>query len=239
MSDSFRLPLDIEAFIRDFRALETSDPIVISWRSFADADATPDVSSGSYWKTANTGATTITNFDSPLPDGQKIHVLFTDTNTTIQNNANIVLQSGRDFTGAVDDVKIFLYDETNWVEQAPDVDIAKYILVKLNNPKNLQGVDNEQGVWDVTPAAMTISKITVSLDAAGNQVAGDLKYADAFIGLANPVVINAFDTASGVLSDDSITNGQVPAGKCIYLSFDSAPSVDITQKLMTIYFTWD
>lgn len=115
----------------------------------------------------------------------------------------------------------------------------RYIVSKLNKPNALQAEDNEQGVWDVTPAALTISKITVSLDAAGNEVAGDLKYADAFIGLANPVVINPFDTTSGVLSDDSIASGSVPAGKCIYLSFDLAPSVDITQMLMTIYFTWD
>lgn len=116
---------------------------------------------------------------------------------------------------------------------------TSYILVKLNNPNDLQVTDNEQGVWDVTPAAMTISKITVSLDAAGNEVAGDLKYADTFIGLANPVVINAFDTTSGVLSDDSITSGSVPAGKAIYLAFDSSPASAITQMLMTIYFTWD
>lgn len=34
-----------------------------------------------------------------------------------------------------------------------------------------------------------------------------------------------------------ITVGAVPAGKAIYLDFDSAPSVDIKQMLMTIYFT--
>jgi hypothetical protein len=73
-----------------------------------------------FWQTANTAATTITDFDDPKGDLHKITILFTDTNTTIQNNANIVIQSGSDFTGAVDDVKVFLYDGTNWVEQAID-----------------------------------------------------------------------------------------------------------------------
>ncbi|MHA2377116.1 MAG: hypothetical protein ACXAB9_13195, partial [Candidatus Thorarchaeota archaeon] len=73
-----------------------------------------------FWQTANTAATTITDFDDPKGDLHKITILFTDTNTTIQNNANIVIQAGADFTGAVDDVKVFLYDGTNWVEQAID-----------------------------------------------------------------------------------------------------------------------
>lgn len=115
----------------------------------------------------------------------------------------------------------------------------RYIVSKLNDPNALQADNNEQVISDETPAALTISKITVSLDIDTEEVAGDLKYADTFIDLANPVVINAFDTTSGVLSDDSITDGTVPVGKAIYLSFDSAPSADITQMLMTIYFTWD
>ena len=91
----------------------------------------------------------------------------------------------------------------------------------------------------MTDAALTISKITVTLDASGNEVAGDLKYADAFISLANPVVINDFDTTSGVRVDDSITNGSVPSGKCIYISFDSAPSANITQMCMDIEYSYD
>ena len=66
-----------------------------------------------------------------------------------------------------------------------------------------------------------------------------MKYADALIGLANPVLINSFDTTNGVLVDDSVTAGTVPAGKVIYLEFDSVPDVAITQALFDIEFSYD
>lgn len=116
---------------------------------------------------------------------------------------------------------------------------VRHIIVNPFNPSVVQGIDNEVLLWPVTDKALTISKITVSLNDSPNEVAGDLKYADAFIGLANPIVINAFDTTSGVLADDSITVGAVPAGKCIYLSFDSTPDSAITQMGMDIEFSYD
>lgn len=141
--------------------------------------------------------------------------------------------------------RLLQFDGTTWhqitaCEDGVVINVGDdFILVKVNNPNAVQSDDNEQVIWDETPAALTISKITVTLNASGNEVAGDLKYADTFIGLASPVVINAFDTTSGVLSDDTITSGAVPAGKALYLAFDLPPSVNITQMMMTIYFTWD
>lgn len=85
-------------------------------------------------------------------------------------------------------------------------------------------------------AAITVTKIEVTLDSASYEIAGDLKYADAFIGLANATVINAFDTSSGVLSDDSITSASVASGKCLYLSFDSKPSDSIKQANFVISY---
>jgi len=77
------------------------------------------------------------------------------------------------------------------------------------------------------------------LDASGNEVLGDLKYADTFIGLAGAVVINDFDTTSGVRSDSSIDTADVPSGKTMYLSFDSAPNTAITQMCIDITFNYD
>ncbi len=117
----------------------------------------------------------------------------------------------------------------------------KWILAKINRllpqhlrgniqiPNAVQDNDNEVLIWPATDVAITITKISISLDAAGNEVTGDLKWADAFIGLANATVINDFDTTSGVRVDDSITAGSVAAGKCLYFSFDSSPSADIKQ----------
>lgn len=126
-----------------------------------------------------------------------------------------------------------------WLMAQRTRDRPRHILVNGWNPNALQGDDNEISLWPEVDAALTISKLTVTLNASGNEVAGDLKYADTFIGLANAVVINAFDTTSGVLEDSSITVGAVPAGKCIYLSFDSAPNAVITQMSMDIAFTYD
>lgn len=123
--------------------------------------------------------------------------------------------------------------------QGRDRERAKPIRFNIFNPSAVQSDDSEVCIWPVVDADLTISKITVTLDAADNEVAGDLKYADTFIGLANAVVINDFDTTSGVRVDTSITVGAVPAGKCIYISFDSAPSSDITQMCVDIIYTYD
>lgn len=109
----------------------------------------------------------------------------------------------------------------------------------VRNPNAVHADDPTVCLWPITQAAITISKIIITLKTTDNEVEGDLKYADAFIGLANPVVINPFDTTSGVLVDDSIVSGSVPAGKCIYLEFDSSPAAAITQMCVDIEFTYD
>lgn len=106
-------------------------------------------------------------------------------------------------------------------------------------PNAVVTADTIVGIVPVTDADLTISKITISLRSVDNEIAGDLKYADTLIGLANPVLINSFDTTSGVLVDSSITAGVVPAGKVLYLDFDSVPDADITQALFDIEFSYD
>jgi hypothetical protein len=116
---------------------------------------------------------------------------------------------------------------------------TRHIIFTIPDPNAHQDNDNEFCIWGEVPAALTITRIQVTLDASGNEVAGDLKWADAFIGLANATVINTFDTTSGVLDDSSITAGSVAGGKCLYLSFDSQPHEDITQMAVDISFIYD
>lgn len=116
---------------------------------------------------------------------------------------------------------------------------TRKLILTLWNPAAVQADDNEVCIWKAVDAAITVTKLEITLDSAANEVAGDLKYADTFIGLANPVVINAFDTTSGVLVDESITSGAVASGKCLYLSFDSAPDDAITQMNVGITFSYD
>ena len=68
----------------------------------------------------------------------------------------------------------------------------------------------------------------------------NLKWADAFIGLANAALIVACDTTAGVADIDSgFDDATVAAGKCIYLEFDAAADVDTTQAIVKVTFTYD
>lgn len=115
----------------------------------------------------------------------------------------------------------------------------KHLLFTVPDPNGWEARDSEVCIWKATDKALTITKLSVTLDDTPNEVLGDLKYADAFIGLANPVVINDFDTTSGVRVDTSITSGSVAAGKALYLSFDSSPNSAITQMNVDIQFIYD
>lgn len=118
-------------------------------------------------------------------------------------------------------------------------DEPKHMIFNIINPLATQTEDNEICLWPQTPAALTVTNIEITLDAAANEVLGDIKWADAFIGLANAAVINDFDTTSGVRSDSSITAGSVAASKCMYISFDSAPNTAIRQMCVDITFDYD
>lgn len=91
-----------------------------SFTTFTDGDTTPDVLTGKRFKTANTGATSITDFDGgtgTLTTGKEITILFTDANTTLVHSAALHLQGGVDYTAAVGDCIELIYDGTNWYEQ--------------------------------------------------------------------------------------------------------------------------
>jgi len=89
-------------------------------------------------------------------------------------------------------------------------------------------------------SAITVTGLEVTCDAdPATEITGDLKWADAFIGLASAAVINDFDTTNGARSDTSITTPAVAAGKCIYISFDVAPGADIKQISFDISFSID
>ena len=115
-----------------------------------------------------------------------------------------------------------------------------HIYKTIIDPLSVQTEDNEICLVPETDAALTITNIRVTLDATTNEVAGDLKFADAFIGLANATVVETFDTTSGVRSDDTMSgDATIPSGKCIYLSFDSAPNTAIKQMCIEIRGDYD
>lgn len=100
----------------------------------------------------------------------------------------------------------------------------RYYRVTIIDPATTYIVSPSICLLQSLNSAITITKLDVTCDAnPATQLSGNLLYADAFIGTANPVAINDFNTTSGVHSDASIANGVVAVGKCIYLTFDAVP----------------
>jgi len=114
--------------------------------------------------------------------------------------------------------------------------IEKDINFTITSPSNVFIVNGSSVcVITKTPKAITITNIEVTCDDDPDvEPVMDLKYADAFIGFANPVTINSCTTAVGVLSDSSITSGAVAAGKCIYLNMHAQPEDGMKSMSFTI-----
>jgi len=108
--------------------------------------------------------------------------------------------------------------------------------ITILNPNGAYDNDTQVPIA-LVKSNMTITKLDVSLNATGNQVAGDVKWASDLTAFTGATLINDFDTTSGVRTDSSITAGAVAAGKWLYLQFDSQPHADIT--FMTVHIEWD
>lgn len=118
--------------------------------------------------------------------------------------------------------------------------MPQHLRFTLIDPATAYGVSATIPIWVKTDAAITITNLEVSCDAdPTTELTGDIKYADAVIGLGNAVVINDFDTTNGVRSDSSITSGAVASGKCIYISFDTTPDAALNTITFDLTFDYD
>lgn len=85
------------------------NPIV----TFSDGDTTPDISTSNYFITANTTATSITNFDNGV--SKKTIVVFCgDSNTTIVDGGTLKIAGNLVCTS--DDVIALYFNGTNWIQ---------------------------------------------------------------------------------------------------------------------------
>ncbi len=87
--------------------------------TFTDGGTTPAVNiGGGVFKTANTGATTITDFDGVLLDGFIITILVEDANTTFSDTGPIEMRAGSNVKASNGDVLQFVSTQngTVWVE---------------------------------------------------------------------------------------------------------------------------
>lgn len=83
--------------------------------TFADGDTSPTVAGSRLFKTANTGATSITTFDDAIA-GQQITIIIGDANTTLVDGATLVLAGSANWTPAATDTWSGVYDGTAWYE---------------------------------------------------------------------------------------------------------------------------
>jgi hypothetical protein len=82
--------------------------------TFTASDATPSVSTGAVFKTANAVGTTITTFDDGVA-GQSITVIISDNNTTIDfTGTTLKGNGGVNWSPAWGDHMKCVFDGTNW-----------------------------------------------------------------------------------------------------------------------------
>lgn len=105
--------------------------------SFAIDDTTPDVSLGTFFRTANTGATTITYFDVREPQGNtstqhngKWFALLAADNLTTIANAGQIFRNGTGAALTSGQVVSFVYFNSAWYEQGSTPDAGGRETVK-------------------------------------------------------------------------------------------------------------
>jgi hypothetical protein len=85
----------------------------LGWRTFADGDATPDVTDGSLYRVSNSGTTVITSFDNGR-SGQQLTLRFTNSNTIVADSPSIKLAGA--FGPSQDDTLQLVKDGSIWYE---------------------------------------------------------------------------------------------------------------------------
>lgn len=97
-------------------------------------------------------------------------------------------------------------------------------------------------IGDDAPDGIIIDewKTSCQINNPSPEVAAELRYADAWIGLANSVLIDTLTTSSGVSSEDTDSNinsgNPIPNGKVIYILFTSDPEGTATQWHVDIWY---
>jgi hypothetical protein len=134
---------------------------------FTDGDTTPSVRGATVFRTDNSTATTITDFDDAVA-GQEFIVIFGDNNTTIDfTGTDLKGNNGVDFTGNTTDVMWVVYGGTNFLCDVSDNTTGR-IMVKdgITAPAVVVGeaqiyVDTSDGDLKVKFGDGTIKTIVV------------------------------------------------------------------------------
>ena len=90
--------------------------------TFTDGDLTPDVSGGRKFRTANSSAKAITDFDGVTSDGYEILIMFADNYTSVVHGANIDMPGGITRNFFTNDMMRFTYYNGVWYGQEGRMD---------------------------------------------------------------------------------------------------------------------
>lgn len=96
-------------------------------------------------------------------------------------------------------------------------------------------------VQDEAPEGIIIDEWKLSFEAdPTTEIDADLMYADAMIGVANPVTVDALDSSVGVSSEDTDANinggAVIPNGKVLYIEFDTAYTEANHQIMFQVWY---
>lgn len=109
----------------------------------------------------------------------------------------------------------------------------------IADPKTVYGKNTVVALMASTPAAFHITSMKASCEAdPATELNWNLMYADALIGLANPVTLATLDTTNGAYTSGAVSLA-VPANKCLYLLFDAEPDANIDEVVIDVVFDFD
>lgn len=144
--------------------------------------------------------------------------------------------------GDVDSIKVdTLIVDDKFTIGAKKLTGNQHFRATISSPNAVFTKDAEVCLVVSTEAALTITSYVVTCDAdPTTEIQYSLKWADAFIGFGNAAVIDDTSTVAGVTAvTGNMGDPTIPAGKCIYLLFESTPDAATTQMAIDITYNID
>lgn len=170
--------------------------------------------------------------------------------------ASVLLFGQTSFAETTTIIKRFATDAETTAQTRDDVGLTPANLPYL--PPNLAGINHHFAGTVIDPNGaytvdheicihlgvdddITITSIKITCDAdPDTELDIDLKWADAFIGMANAAIIDVCNTTSGTTSIVSgFDDATIASGKCVYWSFGAEPDAAITQFGFDIIWDYD
>jgi len=141
--------------------------LALTCKTAVDGNSTPDVKGCPCLELSNASATTITDFLTPGADDRLLMVRHTNANTTISNNANIVLLNQQDTVGSANMYHIFAVSSGVWYEvvrRSPSTVIPQYKYASPSGSCSTRGAVqfDDNATYICTGASLVWKKVTVA-----------------------------------------------------------------------------